>query len=155
MPDWSGSFTSPPEELERSLSEHWNRHGQQIMTSLARPLKRWLVPLAVLVVAAWFVFGWVNAAITLAVASAMGAATSVSLHRRSNSVCELLSQAQKSSIRQLRAAGSELKDWFDEFRTADAEAAEVRLPVEPLRDADHVHSLGEHPTTVSETWHSP
>ncbi|MGW7048949.1 hypothetical protein ACWGDT_41125 [Streptomyces avermitilis] len=155
IPDWTGSFTSPQAELEHALSEHWDRHGHELMASSARRLKALLVLLAVLVVAILFVFGWAAGVIALAAASVVGTVTSVTVRRRCGSVRELLSRSKEKSIRQLRAAAAELTDWWTEFRAAESAAGGARPSVEPLTLPVHRPSPAERPATAAETWYAP
>jgi hypothetical protein len=43
LPQWVGCFSEPMDRLEHNLADHWDRHGQPFIDSLAYPWSRKLV----------------------------------------------------------------------------------------------------------------
>ncbi|MGW6690605.1 hypothetical protein [Streptomyces sp. NPDC054961] len=147
LPRWTGVFTTPMDQLERSLSDHWDTHARPFIaglvpawsTLLVRPvvvlgivlfITMSLQPLAGLVITLMAAGVW-----TLIIAQGRRAAL-----ERQRYAQGVLDRSKADSLRQLRAAGAELVDFESRFRRADAEEADVRRMIDGLAGAGHGNS---------------
>jgi hypothetical protein len=147
LPLWTGSFTSPMEELERSLAGHWDLHSRQQIDNLAFDWrKQALVPgIAVAGVFLFFamcagatqvlgvaLFGFILALIGGGIWFLVLWSKSQAALKRQQALRALVAQGKQDSILQLRAAGAELVDWSNAFRVADVKEQAVRTLIADL-----------------------
>jgi hypothetical protein len=147
LPRWTGSFTQPMDQLERSLADHWDRNGQPYIDSLAfnwgrkaiLPVASVVVALVVLTVCA----GWAGPLVALV----GGGIWALVLHaqaqaaaKRQQEARNFVARAKHDSIIQLRAAGAELADWTEAFRGADGQEPAVRELIASLATAGNAPS---------------
>jgi hypothetical protein len=148
LPRWTGSFTAPMEQLERSLAEHWDRSAQPFIASLAFDWRKQAVVPGIVTAAGVLVAlvcaGTAGAAALLLVFAALigGGIWFLVLmnkaqqaEKRQQAARELVAHGQRDSIAQLRAAGAELLDWSTAFRTEDSREPEVRALIADLARA--------------------
>ncbi|WP_328475411.1 hypothetical protein OHA21_19060 [Actinoplanes sp. NBC_00393] len=141
LPRWVGSFTQPMEELERSLTEHWDRAAQPFIESFAYNWRRnAIAPIAVTVVLA-ICLGNINPAAVL-IALLVGGVWGLVLwtqaqkaEERQRQAYEQVERAKQDSLQQLRGAGAELVDWTTAFQQADRRETEVRTMIADLATA--------------------
>lgn len=126
LPSWTGSFLRPLEELETSLTAHWDRHGAAYVDSLAFPLRRECVPAVIVVALVLLLVGGASLAAALVIGAVVGLGWGLRLLRRARDARrlqrqarEVLDRAKADSLRQLRAASAELFDWNARFEDAD------------------------------------
>ncbi|MFI5889764.1 hypothetical protein ACIA5D_06545 [Actinoplanes sp. NPDC051513] len=146
LPRWTGSFTQPMEDLERSFTAHWDRAAQPFIEGLAY---KWganlIAPIAVTVVL--FICGaGVHPAfflIALLVGGGWGLflwSQAQSAAARQEEVRNLLQRAKQDSLQQLRGAGAEVVDWSNTFKQADGREPEVRALIADLARAGNAAS---------------
>jgi hypothetical protein len=147
LPPWTGSFTSPMEQLERSLAEHWDRHAQPFIDSLAFDWRKQAIVPGI-ATAGIFLFFLMCAGATQSAAVALAGlflatigggiyllvlwSKSQAALKRQEAARELVARGKHDSIAQLRAAGAELLDWSSEFRGADTKEQAVRTLIADL-----------------------
>jgi hypothetical protein len=129
LPRWTGSLTTTPiEQLERSLSDHWDRHTAPFVASLAFDTKKWIGPIAtflgIFILLGACAHTW-GVAFVLALIAGGIWALAVNNQRQAASkrqaeAREFLARAKHDSTTQLRAARGELTDWHAQFAAADA-----------------------------------
>jgi hypothetical protein len=145
LPRWTGSFTTPMDQLERSLAGHWDRHAQPFIDSLAwNWRKQALVP--GLAVGAGLLISLLcaGASGTLAVVGLLavligGGIWYLMLNSKAQDAAKkqdaaraLVARGKQDSIAQLRGAAAELVDWSSAFRAADTQEAAVRTLIADL-----------------------
>lgn len=141
LPRWTGSFTQPMEELERSLALHWDRAAGPFIDNLAYKWgKNLIAPISVTVVAlicfgaAW-PFGIVLVLLGALVWGLVLWNQQTAAVRRQQEVRQMLDRAKRDSLQQLRGAGAEVVDWTAEFRRADILEPAVRTLIADLATA--------------------
>ncbi|MHB9859417.1 hypothetical protein [Streptomyces sp. YIM S03343] len=142
LPPWTGSFTQPLAALEKSLSDHWDRHMEPFIAALAYPLAKKVAPLVAVVACILLFFFGVSAGFALGAAAIVGGVWGVIIHnaaqtarRHQDTARELLARAKTESLHQLRGASAELTDWYEKFRAADEVEARVRELIASLPTA--------------------
>jgi hypothetical protein len=145
LPRWSGSFTAPMDQLERSLAEHWDRNSRPWIDSMAFNWRKEAVlpgvvtGVAVIIAAACA--GSAGAFGVLCVFAALigGGIWFLTLmvkaraaEKRQEEARAMIARGKQDSIAQLRAAGAELIDWSGAFRDADAREPQVRTLIADL-----------------------
>ncbi|OIJ65160.1 hypothetical protein [Streptomyces mangrovisoli] len=133
LPPWHGTFTKPLATLEKSLGDHWDRHMDPFIESLAFPLVKKVAPLVAVVACILLFFSQVSVGFALVAAAAVAGVWGLILHngarvagRNQEAARRLLQRAKTDSLHKLRAASAELTDWYAKFRTADQIEAQVR-----------------------------
>jgi hypothetical protein len=145
LPRWTGSFTTPMDQLERSLAGHWDRHAQPFIDSLAfNWRKQAVVPGVVIGTAVLLGLLCAGTSATLALVCIFAAligggiwflvlnSRSQAAQKRQQEARALIERGKQDSIAQLRAAGAELVDWSSAFRDADTREPEVRTLIADL-----------------------
>ena len=143
LPTWTGSFTKPIEGLERSLADHWDRHGQSYVDKLAFNWRRQAMIAGGVVAAALLVLalcaGIVPALIVAVIGGGIWATVLYSQNqsavRRQQEIRLHLERGRAQSLTQLRAAGAELVDWTTRYREADGLESRVREMIAQLATA--------------------
>ncbi|MEV4352043.1 hypothetical protein AB0J83_46920 [Actinoplanes sp. NPDC049596] len=147
LPRWVGSFTQPIEELERSLSAHWDRATRPFIDSLAY---KWgvnlIAPIAVTVVL--FICAGVSGTPALFVLPLLVAAIwggilwwqSQNAAARQKEAEDVIQLAKLDSLQQLRGAAAEVVDWSGAFRQADSREPAVRALIADLATAGNAPS---------------
>lgn len=140
LPTWSGAFTTPLDQLERSLTQHWDEHGRPYIGAFSYNARKHVallvgVMLAVLVVVsiclhpgAGLLLGLVGAGIWAIVISER----KKDAERKQQQARELVEGSKQDSLAQLRATGAELTDWTTAFHEADRQEEEVRTMIADL-----------------------
>ncbi|MCG5467031.1 hypothetical protein MED01_006081 [Micromonospora sp. MED01] len=153
LPRWTGSFTDPIEHLERSLAEHWDRHGRPFIDSMTFNWRKEAVVPGVVIGAA-VLFGLLCAGVSSALALVCVFAALIgggiwflvlngkaqTAAKRQQDARALVERGKQDSIAQLRGAGAELLDWTTAYRDADTREPEVRTLIADLAQ------LGNAPT---------
>ncbi|WP_327412632.1 hypothetical protein [Streptomyces sp. NBC_01233] len=147
LPRWTGAFTTPMDQLERSLSDHWDTHVRPFVAGLVPAWRTVVVPpavvLLILLIVSMGIHPGAGLIITLLVGGiwalviASGRRGALERQRYAQSV---LDQSKADSLLQLRAAGAELVDFESRFRTADAEESAVREMIDGLAGAGEGNS---------------
>lgn len=147
LPAWTGSFTQPMDQLEKSLDNHWQQHGSAHVASLGYDArKHWLILAAVMIPAtivvslcspALGIAGGLIAAGIWALAISQQAAAAA---RRQEEAEQLVLRGSHESRAVLRAAGAEVTDWGSAYREADALEPKVRGMIGDLATAGHAGS---------------
>ncbi len=142
LPRWVGSFTTPIDQLERSLAEHWDRTTKPFLDSFAFDWRKQSIAPAVATAIALVVLIACAGPIGALLALFGGGIWFLVLYTRSQAAAkrqqaarELVAQGKHDSITQLRAAGAELTDWSGAFRTADGMEPAVRTLIADLATA--------------------
>ncbi|MEN3608650.1 hypothetical protein AAH979_03805 [Plantactinospora sp. ZYX-F-223] len=157
LPRWTGSFTRPLEDLERSLVDHWDRHGKPYIDGFAFNWGKALVlPIAVLS-AVLLVFGVCGSIGFGLLAAVLGGgiwalvlySQSQAAQRRQSEAAELIARARQDSLAQLRGAHAELTDWTSQFKAADGTEAQVRTLIAELASAGQTVSPYERRTVAA------
>lgn len=155
LPRWVGSFRTPLDALEKSLSEHWEPHINTFVDGLAFDRRKWLWPVvstlgALVVLVACM--GWPGVFVALL----GGGIWALVLHnqaqaaeRRQEEAQALLDRARHDSITQLRAARAELTDWEHAYLAADAEEPATRHMIAGLATAAHAATPYERRTVAA------
>ncbi|MEU2656009.1 hypothetical protein ABZ615_11855 [Streptomyces sp. NPDC007325] len=141
LPRWTGRFTDPMEDLERSLIAHWDTHARPFVAGL---VPHWsgvvALPAAVLLIVLMIsvpihpVGGVVAALIVGGIWSLFLARGQRGARERQRYARNVLDSAQQESLVQLRAAGAELVDYESRFQRADAQEQAVRDMIDGLSD---------------------
>jgi hypothetical protein len=139
---WTGSFTQPMDELERSLGAHWDRAGQPFIDRFAFNWAKQVIAPIVATVVALVVLGACLKVPGVLLALLGGGIWFGVLYMRSQSALQKqqevrnqIAKARHDSITQLRAAGAELTDWSGQFRSADSMEPAVRTLIADLATA--------------------
>jgi hypothetical protein len=147
LPRWSGSFTQPMEQLERSLAEHWDRTAQPVIDGMAFDWRRKAILPAVVVVVALVVLTACARVPGFLIALAAGGVWALVLYNQSQAAAkrqqearDFFARAKQDSITQLRGAGAELTDWSMAFREADSQEQAVRGLIGDLATAGNAAS---------------
>ncbi len=148
LPPWSGSFTSPMHELEQSLAEHWDRHGQPYIDAFAYDWRKKAILPGVAVLGALlilsFCLGWGAALLLSLLGAGIWAIILYSKYQTAQKqqaqARDYIARSKHDSITQLRAAGAELVDWNTRFATADRREADVRTMIADLAMAGNAVS---------------
>ncbi|GAA0452246.1 hypothetical protein Ade02nite_00160 [Paractinoplanes deccanensis] len=142
LPRWTGSFTRPIEELERSLAEHWDRAARPFIDSFAYKWGRNLIaPIAVVAVLLVCVGVMQNPAMLILPILVGGVWAAVlwwqsqNAAARQKEVEDALQLAKLDSVQQLRGAAAEVVDWSGTFRQADSREPAVRALIADLATA--------------------
>lgn len=161
LPAWTGSFAKPLPELEISLVEHWDRHGQQQIDGLAFDQRRQVVVLLAVCVPALVLLSLcANVGIALLVTVIGAGIWGAAIAKRSREaqaaqqrMRELVATGRQDSLTQLRAAGAELTDWSTAYEAADRREAEAATVIAGLSGIGHARApyevrtvLGRHST---------
>ncbi|WP_445269564.1 hypothetical protein [Streptomyces sp. DSM 41634] len=147
LPRWSGAFTTPMEQLEKSLSDHWDTHVRPFVAGLV-PAWHTVVALpAVVLLILLFVSMNVDPGGGLIVTLLVGGIWALVIAHGRRGALErqryaqsVLDRSKADSLLQLRAAGAELVDYESRFRTADAEESAVREMIDGLAGAGEGNS---------------
>ncbi|MET7806638.1 hypothetical protein [Micromonospora chersina] len=142
-PRWTGSFEQPMDELERSLTTHWDRYAGPFVDGLAFEWgKRIIAPAVVLSLVLLVVgaMGSVGVGLLLALAGALvwglvlksQADTAAAEQEKAR---KRIAEGRKTSLSALRAAGVELTDWTSRFVAADGKEAQVKSLIADLATA--------------------
>lgn len=134
LPRWTGSFTTPSEQLERSLATHWDTNTKPYIDGLRMDVTKkavlgGLAALGVLIVlslCAGLPAGLIVGVIVGGIVALVLYNQFQSSLKVQNRAKEFLAKAKQDSIAQLRAAGAELVDWSSEFKAADGTEAHLR-----------------------------
>ena len=144
LPRWNGSFTTPMEALEKSLSDHWDRHTRPFLDSLGFDIKKAAIVPAVVVALVFVITMSIDVSFGLIVTALVGGVWAFVLNQRYQAGLkavaagkEILQKAKQDSVTQLRAAGAELTDWTSRFRHADAVEPHVHTMIGSLGTAGH------------------
>ncbi|MGH4020780.1 MAG: hypothetical protein ACRDT0_16455 [Pseudonocardiaceae bacterium] len=144
LPRWSGSFTAPMEELERSLGDHWDQHTRPFVDSLGYDVKKAVIAPAIVVTLVFIFAMAINPAFGLIVTALVGGIWGMVLHSRYQaglaakaSAAEMLQKQKQDSLTKLRAAGAELTDWTSRFKQADAVEPAVHAMIGSFAMAGH------------------
>jgi hypothetical protein len=142
MPPWTGSFTLPAEQLERSLAGHWDQFAQPYLDSFTAGWKTRVIVASVvgglgflLLTLCLGVVGFGLGLLGCTIAAAVLYYRWQDALKRQNDARAFIARAKEDSIRQLRAAGSELTDWSTRFQQADAGEQRVGALVADLARA--------------------
>jgi hypothetical protein len=159
LPQWVGCFSEPMDRLEHNLADHWDRHGQPFIDSLAYPWSRKLVWPIVTVIGVMLLLALCTQSFVLAfvVALLAGGIWTAVLYgqyqtalKNQSQAREYIQQSKQESLRQLRAAGAEITDWGSSYQQADAQETGVREMIADLANAGKAASPYERrsvPTT--------
>ncbi|SBV05634.1 hypothetical protein YW5DRAFT_03033 [Streptomyces sp. Ncost-T6T-1] len=142
LPRWTGAFTTPMEQLERSLSEHWDTHVRPFVAGLVPAWRTEVVPPAVVLVFLLIVSMAVHPGAGLIITLVAGGIWALVIARGRRGALErqryaqsVLDRSKADSLLQLRAAGAELVDYESRFRNADAQEPAVREMIDGLAGA--------------------
>ncbi|MFI6011747.1 hypothetical protein ACIBAG_23515 [Streptomyces sp. NPDC051243] len=142
LPPWTGSFTQPLADLERSLSAHWDQHMRPFIDSFAFPWAKKATPLALVLFGILVVVGSFSFGFALVVALITGGVWGLVLYngaqaaqRLQNNARGILASAKQESLHHLRAASAELTDWNAKLRTADGVEPGCRELIQSLATA--------------------
>ncbi len=147
LPPWTGSFTTPPDQLEHSLVAHWDHHTAVLIASLAYPLKRKLIgPAAVsgavlllfMGLSAWFAI--IAALIVFGIWGGVLYQNADRARKHQHNVRVTLEAAKHDSVLHLRGAYAELRDWQSRYQEADALMPKARELIKELATAQHAAS---------------
>ncbi|MFE6163686.1 hypothetical protein ACFQ7F_32765 [Streptomyces sp. NPDC056486] len=157
LPPWSGSFTRPLADLEKSLADHWDQHMAPFIASLAYPMGRKVAPLIAVVAGILLLIGAINIGFALVAAAITGGVWGLFLYngaqaakRNQDNARQLLERAKTDSLHQLRGASAELTDWYEKYRAADLVESECRELITSLATATQGGSPFEGRTVAKE-----
>jgi hypothetical protein len=163
LPPWTGSFTSPMEELERSLADHWDRTAKPFIDSMAYDWRKQALVPGITVAGVFLLFAMcagttgsgMLAVFGFFVAVAVGGiwalvlwSKSQAAQKRQQAARDLVARGKHDSITQLRAAGAELIDWTSAFRDADTKEPAVRTLIADLATMGNAGSPYERRVTT-------
>ncbi|MEU8261541.1 hypothetical protein AB0C02_13090 [Micromonospora sp. NPDC048999] len=142
-PQWTGSFTTPMDALERSLEAHWDRHAQSFLDSLTFDWgKRLIGPAVVAVLVLLVVSGMSNVGLGLLAAAAVAGVWALALKGQAEKAAAeqekaraAIAKARTESLVALRATGAELTDWTSRFTAADGKEPQVKALLTDLATA--------------------
>ncbi|WP_335980683.1 hypothetical protein [Streptomyces sp. CA2R106] len=142
LPSWTGSFTLAMEELEKSLTAHWDRHAAPFIAGYAFPWVRKAAPLALTLAGILVIIGSFRMTAALIIAAIVGAVWGLVLYNGSQTARRLqddartiLDSAKLESVHQLRAASAELTDWKAKLAAAEETEPACRELIRSLRTA--------------------
>lgn len=142
MAPWRGSFSTPQQELERSLTAHWNRSIQNYVDALAfKPgLQGWALGGTVVLILIVFMgvspaFAVIAALIVGGVWGAVMYSSAGASRTAQDQARATLGKRRQASLADLRGAAAEFVDWEQEYRKADADAERVRALIDDLATA--------------------
>ncbi|GAA2244694.1 hypothetical protein GCM10010430_28170 [Kitasatospora cystarginea] len=147
LPPWYGSFNTPLETLEQSLSQHWDQHMQPFLDALVYPWKRQAILLGGVLLLILLVIGQASVGVALFGAVLVALIWGGMIYLRSEaarkaveSTRQLLERARNDSLHQLRGAAAELTDWQSAYREADQVEPATREFIASLATAVHAQS---------------
>jgi hypothetical protein len=142
LPPWSGSFTRSTDELEKSLTAHWDRHTAPFIAGYAFPWARKAAPPALTLAGILVIIGSFRLPAALIIAAIVGAVWGLVLYngaqtarRLQDDARTILDSAKLESVHQLRAASAELTDWKAKLATAEGTEPACREMIRSLRTA--------------------
>ncbi|MGP3690418.1 hypothetical protein ACTVZO_37955 [Streptomyces sp. IBSNAI002] len=143
LPRWTGAFTTPMEQLERSLSDHWDNHVGPFIAGLVPSWRNEVVaPAIVLLLLVLPLAMSVHPGGGLVLTLLAGGIWALVITRGRREAVErqqyaqgVLDRSKADSLLQLRAAGAELVDFETRFRDADAQEPDVRAMIDGLAGA--------------------
>ncbi|GGO34825.1 hypothetical protein [Streptomyces lasiicapitis] len=144
LPAWTVSFNRNLPELEQSLGDHWDRHIDPFIASLAYPTGEKVTPLVIVLVGILVLVGSFHIGAALGTALVTGAVWGLFIRnglraarRVQDGAREHLGRNKQQSVLQLRTAAAELTDWNEKFRAADAVEARGRDLIKSLENEVH------------------
>lgn len=144
LPTWRGSFTTPMDQLERDLADHWDRHSKPYIDGFAfNWQKAAILPVAVVLVL-FVLFLQASVGFAFVLAAAVGGIWALIIYNQYTAAEKAqqearsrIQSAKTESLAELRGAGAELTDWTSRYRKADAVESQTRQLIASLVTFSH------------------